>query len=130
MVTGGVRRTGTPPRTLTGATPFVELFRPDGTQCNLPSLPSPRKMLTQSGLLACGGGTGRGWAGCFKFSEGSWTTSHTLLNRRMNHVAWSGHPDGVLLMGGSGGQDYKSTEMVSTSNSSTIASFTLAYRIL
>ena len=126
MVTGGAGGSGSQ------APKSVELWRADGSHCNLPSLNILRGYHTQSRLLVCGGSGGGGASTtCEKFSEGSWTTSHTLLNRRYQHVAWSGHPDGVLLVGGSDNYDpnYKSTELVFTSNSSTTASFTLNYEI-
>ena len=129
MVTGGYESG-------TGALSSVELWRADGSHCNLPSLPGGRSRHTQSRLLLCGSyhtsGTNTRNT-CSKFSEGSWTTSHTLLSGRSNHLAWSSHPDGVLLIGGRNpphGEFFKSTELVSTSNSSTTVLFTLDSTIM
>ena len=53
---------------------------------------------SQDGGLACGGGGG---TSCFKWNSasGTWTKSHTLKEKRANHVSWA-TASGVYLIGG------------------------------
>ena len=89
---------------ITGGEPFssagrsVEVLKEDGSQlCSLPDLPSDRKLHTQSGLVTCGGnGVNKS---CIAFSDGTWSVSHTLMEQRYYHTAWSS-PLGIILIGG------------------------------
>ena len=69
-------------------------------RCILPSLPHSRSGHTQSGLEVCGGHDSATMTNCLTFSNGTWTTCHTLLHPRTNHTSWLS-PEGVVLMGGS-----------------------------
>ena len=84
----------------------VELFHMNGTrQCSLPNLKQPRRMHSQTGLLACGGKNGAENAvdTCESYDTkiGNWTDSHTMQKRRFHHSAWKS-PHGVMLLGGGG----------------------------
>ena len=82
----------------------AEVFLPaTSTSCQLPRLVLGRWSHTQHGLLVCGGDGDTGApTTCEEFSPatGTWArTSHTLQERRWNHVSWSVE-EGTLLMGG------------------------------
>ena len=137
MVTGGYK-----------APLSVELVYSTGVHlCFLPSLPSTRRLHTQTGLEICGGGrtscitfkgvnetprntinasgTYRGisLAPLIPFLDGSWQQSHTLGQERTAHTSWAS-PRGVLLMGGSSYSQETTTELL-TDDGNTTASFTL-----
>ena len=104
----------------------VELIRGDGTTCTLPSLPQRRYDHTQVGLEACGGGNTE--TSCVTFSDGSWTSSHTLAVDRWYPVSWASYPGGVLLLGGWNNNAAKrSTELLSSTSSTTTPQFGLTY---
>ena len=118
LVTGGVGGEGIILNT-------AELFHMNGTrQCSLPSLKSPRKMHSQTGLLACGSrndgpqgvGDGQPLDSCESFNSktGNWSDSHTMQHSRYFHGAWKS-PNGVMLLGGGrpGTSSLVTTEMVS-----------------
>ena len=100
----------------------MELIREDGSTCNLPPLPAGRYAHTQSGLTSCGGSGGE-FSDCITFSKGQWVTSHTLSNGHTGLLAWSSHPDGVLLFGGMN----RKTELLSTNSSTTQPLFEYPY---
>ena len=103
----------------------VELIREDGSTCTLPSLPQGRWGHTQVGLEVCGGQGSL--TSCVTFSDGSWTTSHSLAVSRMGHVSWASYPGGVLLLGGQDSAAKRSTELLSSTSSTTTPQFRLAY---
>ena len=74
----------------------------------------------------CGGFNGQeGLDTCISLSEGQWTTTHTLPSPRYAHSAWE-IPDGVVLLGGSGGP--LQADLVKTSeDSSSELIFNLKY---
>ena len=87
-----------------GVRKSAEVFLPaTSTSCQLPGLVLGRWSHTQDGLLLCGGDGDTGApTSCEEFSPatGTWArTSHTLQERRWNHVSWSVE-EGTLLMGG------------------------------
>ena len=111
MVTGGE-----------GATTSVELLLLNGTRlCALPDLPGARYWHSQSGSLACGGGSSSEETSCVTFSGGTWEQTHTLGQRRYAHTAWAS-PWGVLLMGS---YYSKSTTELLNDDGTTTASFNL-----
>ena len=115
MVTGGGNSNG--PLT------SVELFFLNGTRlCALPDLPGARYGHSQSGPLACGGGSSSERTSCVKFSGGTWQQTHTLGQQRYGHTAWAS-PQGVLLMGSR--YDFKTTTELLNDDGSTTASFNL-----
>ena len=92
--------------------------------CPIPPLPAARWGHTQDGLLSCGG-----WdtpRTCVKISAlaGGWVVSHNLLQYRYGHSSWQS-PAGLVLIGGSGS---RTTELLSSSDSSSSYNFTLEYR--
>ena len=90
----------------------VEIYNPtDNTKCSLPQLPETRTWHTQEGELLCGGLSTE--STCVKWSSesGSWTQSHTLRQRRQNHVSWATE-DGVYVMGGQDSSSWRTTELV------------------
>ena len=99
LVTGGVGGEGVILNT-------AELFHMNGTrQCSLPSLKSPRKMHSQTGLLACGSKNGNNppeaidTCESFNSKTAAWEVSHTMQKGRFHHGAWKS-PHGVMLFGG------------------------------
>ena len=106
----------------------VELIREDGTTCTLPPLPDVRYDHTQVGLEACGGYASYTGTTCVTFSNGTWTTSHTLSTLRQFHVTWASYPGGVLLLGGyDKPAAIRSTELLSPTSSTTTPQFGLNY---
>ena len=87
-------------------------------------LPRPRP--TPPEIRSGGEGqTGRG-AGA---GAGLWAECHALLQGRDGHSSW-GSPAGVLLLGGYPGDGYdslRSTELLSTTDSSSQQAFDLEY---
>ena len=82
---------------------FAEVFLPStSTSCQLPGLVVGRWYHTQDNLLLCGGdGDSGAPTSCEQFSPATGTcarTSHTLQQRRWNHVSWT-MEEGTLLMG-------------------------------
>merc|ERR1711994_1108357 len=73
----------------------AEVWLPGDRSCQLPRLPAPGWFShTQSSLTACGGQQTR--FSCLTFS-GEWEQSHSLSERRRDHVSWQS-PAGTLLM--------------------------------
>ena len=109
LVTGGVGGKGVILNT-------VELFHMNGTrQCSLPNLKSPRRMHSQTGLLACGNKNGMdpSMNTCESYDTkiGNWTDSHTMQRGRFHHSAWKS-PHGVMLLGGGTGSGSLTTAEV------------------
>ena len=108
----------------------VELLFLNGTRlCALPDLPGSRWYHSQSGYLACGGGSGGSeQTSCVTFSGGTWEQTHTLGQMRYGFTAWAS-PRGVLLMGGfyapKGKYDSGTTTELLNDDGSTTASFNL-----
>ena len=99
-----------------GAEMSIEMYIPGSdTTCSLPRMPEGRYFHTQDGTLACGGGSSIGstMSTCIKWSSesGSWTQSHTLSQKRFQHVSWATE-NGVYLIGGSGYYSRNTTELV------------------
>ena len=79
-----------------------EIYNPvTNTSCSLSHSHSPdvEHEHSQDGDLACGGYPSK--TSCLKWSpaSGTWTKSHTLRQKRMNHVSWA-TASGVYLIGG------------------------------
>ena len=95
----------------------AEMFLPSSnTTCSLPQLPEGRYDHTQDGGpgLACGGPFSSTWNSCDRWIVGTWTrTSHTLREKRGDHLSWS-TAEGVFLIGGwdSLGWDGMTSELV------------------
>ena len=74
----------------------VEVYIPaNGESCSLPSLPDSRASHTMNGLIICGG-----WdtlTSCICFSSGQWITSHSLHEKRRDHLSWETNSS-ILLM--------------------------------
>ena len=78
----------------------AEIYLPDSnTSCTLPDLPEERYVHTQDRNLACGGHDSDTDKNCVKWTNGAWTRSHNLRERREYHVSWA-TASGVYLMGG------------------------------
>ena len=95
LITGGY---------LSADTRTAEIYNPlTNTSCLLPQLPEDRTFHTQDGELACGGGVFASNTNlhCVKWipAAGTWTQSHTLRQRRRDHVSWA-TASGVYLIGG------------------------------
>ena len=95
--------------------------------CNVPPLPAPRVYHTQDGLESCGGNTAKTSCVALNLSDGVWEESRQLQQPRHQHSSWRSLMGGVLLMGGAAGSARTTTEMLSPTDSSTSASFNLAY---
>ena len=102
----------------------VELLSSNGTRlCSLPNLPEKKWQHSQTGVLACGGGSGSAYKSCFKFADSRWKKSHTMGTSRYGHTGWAS-PQGVLLIGGTDTQSQTSAELL-TDNGGATPSFTL-----
>merc|ERR1711971_202316 len=80
----------------------AEIFNPvTKTSCSLPEIPVARWHHSQDGGLACGGRSDNTRKTCVKWSpaSGTWTQSHTLSQKRRDHVSWA-TASGVYLIGG------------------------------
>ena len=129
----------------------VELVYSTGVHlCFLTSLPSTRRLHTQTGVEICGGGSSyAARTSCITFKgvnktprntinasgayrgisltplipllDGSWQHSHTLGELRYGHTSWASSR-GVLLMGG---DSQETTTELLTDDGNTAASFTL-----
>ena len=124
-----------------GGKDSVELLNTDGTwNCPLPPMPSKRKGHSQSGLVACGGGSkfhsfdrdkisNSTTTSCMTFSN-DWKESHNLTEVRSHHSSWTS-PRGIILLGGVGvGVDYtdgKKTSEILTEDGDTSPGFGLGY---
>ena len=77
----------------------MEVLNPTtGQSCLLPSLPDKRKYHTSAGLEICGGMYTT--TSCISFSSsGEWVASHTLLEKREDHVSWDTE-EGTIIIGG------------------------------
>ena len=111
----------------------AELISTNGTSiCGLPQMSQSKRVHSQSGLTACGGGGyGNEKRSCIKFVAGSWTTlNDNLLFERYDHSSWI-TPDGDILLigGGSYTSSIISTEIV-YQNGTSIRSFDLKYKTL
>ena len=65
-------------------------------------MPEGRTLHTQSGFVTCGGSPADISGNCVSFSateDGSWSVSHSLVEQRYYHTAWSS-PLGIVLIGG------------------------------
>ena len=105
----------------------AELISTNGTSiCGLPKMSQSKRVHSQSGLTACGGGGyGNEKRSCIKFVAGSWTTlNDNLLFERYDHSSWI-TPDGDILLIGGGGS-FNTTEIV-YQNGTSIKSFDLKY---
>ena len=79
----------------------VEVLRTNGSPlCSLPDLPDDRHYHTQSGLMACGGGSDSTSLSCVSLSPGGWSKTHDLYRTRFKHSAWSSGTPHLILMGG------------------------------
>ena len=77
----------------------AEIYIPESNSgCSLPELPSKSSSHTQDGNLACGGALDSSKK-CIKWTDGSWTQSHSLRVPRYGHVSWA-TASGVHLIGG------------------------------
>ena len=117
--------TGGSPRSSVWTT--VELLHSDGSPwCKLPNLPEYRYGHTQTGLEACGGDGSSGTrTTCVRFSGGSWSPSHQLVQLtqgRRAHSSWAS-PAGTLIIGGR--YSKKSTELLDTNTGDSVMSFPL-----
>ena len=123
---------------------IAEVWIPGDQRCLLPRLPSPgRRQHSQSSLTACGGSSGSTQGSCHTFTAGEWEQSHTLAGytsdgktylARWLHVSWQS-PKGILLLGGKSYStpipgNGKTTELLSTTDKTTTASFTLEYETM
>ena len=79
----------------------AELFNPVTKEsCSLPQFPESRYKHTLNGNLMCGGGGGHSThTSCDTWSNGAWTRTHNLREKREFHVSWS-TSSGVYLLGG------------------------------
>ena len=106
----------------------AEVILPDGRSCTMPDLPSLGRFgHTQSGLTACGGGENDGTrTSCDSFTGGQWERSHELHDERHEHVSWQS-PHGILLIGGANKNAKRTTELLSSTDSTTTNLFNLPY---
>ena len=86
----------------------AEILNADGTPlCSLPPLPDDKRYHIQSGLIACGGLTGKPnqinqikSKSCLTFKKGVWTKTHNLGKTWNWHSSWTSDKHGTILLGG------------------------------
>ena len=107
----------------------AELLHGNGSHwCSLPDLPEVRYGHTQTGLEACGSFRAKTKTKtktkttCVRFSGGTWSPSHQLVEGRGHHCSWAS-PAGTLLMGGE--YSKKSTELLDAITGDSVMSFRL-----
>ena len=107
----------------------VEVLSAEGVPitCSVPPLPAPRAKHTQDGLESCGGQTTKTSCVALNLTAGDWALSRQLQQPRHQHSSWRSLMGGVLLIGGAAGSASTTTEILSPTDSSTSASFNLAY---
>ena len=104
LITGG--------RTNEGWLKSAEIYLPESNSgCSLPELPYETSSHTQDGNLACGGASLDSSKECIKWTDGSWTQSHSLRENRYGHVSWA-TASGVHLMGGWTTESEMTSELV------------------
>ena len=104
----------------------VEAVSESGTPlCELPPLPHARWGHSMEGGVTCGGDGDSIMTTCVSLSTGGWVESHTLREQRYLHSSWLS-PAGVVLIGGS--YSTRTTELLSSTNTSTSRAFSLRYR--
>ena len=122
-----------------GGKDSVELLNTDGTwNCPLPPMPTKRKGHSQSGLVACGGGSqfhsfdrdkisNSTTTSCMTLSN-DWKESHNLTYERIHHSSWAS-PRGFILLGGEGwkGLSAMKTSEILTEDGDTTPGFKLGY---
>ena len=128
LLTTGVRQEGNGGQSGSRLT-SVEVVSLDGTSLpctpTLPQLPTVRDGHTQDGNTICGGVGSVVRVSCLTLSgDEGWVESHTLKYRRRRHSSWMS-PSGILLMGGD--WNVTSTELLSSTDSTTMNRFTLEY---
>ena len=120
LITGGDEKDGK----------TAEIYLPkDNSSCTLSysaELPEGRRQHTQDGGLACGGGGDSTETSCVKWSQGSWIPSHSLRERRFNHLSWA-TASGVYLMGGHQGLKGKNTSELVKKDGTVVEGFQLRY---
>ena len=118
-----------------GYSSSAEVFIPSSrSECSLRSLPSPRRDHSQTGLTACGGHGYSGLQPCLEWQGGNWAETVRLQQGRYGQTAWA-RSDGLLLLGGGGGdtvnldqEDAVNNAERITANHSEIA-FPLKYKL-
>ena len=101
----------------------VEVYVPStGQSCSLPPLPDGRWLHTMDSLYTCGGVSTP--TSCLHFSYGQWTTSHSLLEERVDHSSWQTE-QGLVLMGG--WSSSTTSEIVPTDGEQGVAGFAMKY---
>ena len=98
-----------------GSQQSVEAITTDGTPlCKLSDLPDQRATHTIDNNIMCGGSYTP--TSCLSYVAGKWTKyGDDLKTKRYHHVSWR-KPDGkVVLIGGTGTYNWKTSEVVSSS---------------
>ena len=105
----------------------MEVLNPTtGQSCHLPSLPDKRWLHSSAGLEICGGYYTR--TSCITLSSsGEWVTSHTLLEKRFQHVSWVTE-EGTIIMGGR--VPYSKTTEIVRKGEDSVPGFKLKYHTM
>ena len=105
----------------------VEIIREDGSSCTLPDLPVGRNTHSQSGWVICGGAND-GSTTCTTLTvDAAWIISHHLTAKRQDHIMWRTGGGDIVVIGGTDAAARKSTEMLSSTNTTSMSSFALEY---
>ena len=102
-------------------TTSAEVWLPGDQSCLLPRLPDTGwDRHTQTSYTTCIE------TSCFNF-DGEWEQSHSLSERRKQHVSWQS-PAGILLMGGQSSEAGQTSELLSSTDTTTTPYFNLRNR--
>ena len=113
-----------------GALQSAEVFLPwTNTSCKLPSLPDKRVGHVQSGQLLCGGFDSSTRRSCLKWNKqgGNWTTLPVTLSEERWHSSGWARGDQLVIMGSSGAA-WESSESVSSDGAVSRGSFAMKYK--
>ena len=105
----------------------VEIIREDGTICRLPDLPVDRSSHSQSGWVICGGANDASTTCTTLTVDAAWIISHHLTVKRQDHIMWKTGGGDIVLIGGTDAAAKSSTEKLSTTYTTSISSFALAF---
>ena len=90
----------------------VEIFDPSNPSfsCQLSNMTVARAGHAAVGTTVCGGWGYDSIQTCETLNDGQWQVSHSLQEKRVDHVMWQSPSEGVILMSGTWGGTRNTTE--------------------
>ena len=109
-----------------GSLTSVELYSLQSrSSCRLASLPDDAFGHSQHQNILCGVGPGN--SQCWSLRAGTWSTSYQLDGDRFGSSVWQ-VSDGLVLLGGSGSNDARTTAILATTDGEVRQLSTLQYK--